>query len=137
MSERYDYESAVRSDLAEYIRENYESRIEEFYDLDELREAIDEDAFTADSVTGNGSGSYTFSNYEAEENLAHNWDILQEALADFGSEFDIEKGAEYYDVTIRCWMLGQVLDDAIADAGIEEDDARFQCNREEEEEDAE
>ena len=86
------------------------------------------------STSGNGSGSYTFSTWEAEENLCHNWSLLADALEEFGydAKLDLEKGAEHYDVTIRCALLGRVLDELLEEAGITEDDKRFQCNRNEE-----
>ena len=124
----YDYRSTVLIDACEYIKSEFINRLDEFDNYDEFREAVSDACWISDMVTGNASGSYTCNTWEAEENLCHNWDLLREALADFGGEFDIEKGAEYYDVTIRCWMLGQILDDAIAEAGITEDDPRFRDN---------
>ena len=43
--------------------------------------------------------------------LAHNWDLLAEALTEFGCDGvnAIEKGAEWCDVTIRCYLLGQAI----------------------------
>lgn len=130
MAYDYNYREAVKDDLVDLIKSEYMDRLNEFEDLEEFREKVEEDAWNSDSVAGNASGSYTFSTYVAEEHLAHNWDLLQEALADFGSEFDLDKGAEYYDVTIRCWMLGQVIDDAIEECDISEDDPRFNDNQE-------
>ncbi len=37
--------------------------------------------FNEDSITGNGSSSYTFNTYKAECNLVGNWSLLKEALA--------------------------------------------------------
>ena len=71
-------------------------------------------------VTGNGSGSYTFSAYEAEENLCHNWDLLEEACNEFGClEEAISQGPEASDVTIRCYLLGQAIEAALQE--IEDD----------------
>ena len=65
-------------------------------------------------MTGNGSGSYTFNTWKAEENLCHNWDLLAEALDELGSKTDILKqGAEALDVTIRCYLLGQAIAEAL------------------------
>ena len=66
-------------------------------------------------MTGNGSGSYTFNTYEAEENLVGNWDLLLEALENFGQADinPIEKGAEWCDVTIRCYLLPSAIDDVL------------------------
>lgn len=65
-------------------------------------------------MTGNASGSYTFNTWKAEENLCHNWDLLAEVLDEFGSDTDILKqGAEALDVTIRCYLLGAAIAEAL------------------------
>ena len=106
--ERYDYERAVKNDIRQYLEENWEKgkRI-----TDEDRMTLHDDMFVADSVTGNGSGSYTFSTWQAEENVCHNLDLLGEALDEFCTDSATlrEKlSGEWADVTIRCYMLGQV-----------------------------
>lgn len=127
MPEKYDYRQAVKDDLKDFIEDRgFIDNIADFTDLEAFREEVYDEAWISDSVTGNGSGSYTFSTWHAEENLCHNMDLLAEALADFGEgRLDPDKGAEYYDVTIRCWMLGQVIDEVIEELGIEDDDPRF------------
>ena len=63
-----------------------------------------------DSVTGNASGSYWFNRYKAEEAICHNWDILADACEELCCEADVlNKGAEWADVTIRCYLLGEVI----------------------------
>lgn len=125
----YDYREAVKDDVLEYI--NNEINFEDFDSLEELEEKLNEDLWTEDSVTGNASGSYTFSTYEAEENLAHNWDLLAEALEEFGGEENpISKGAEWCDVTIRCYLLGECIAEALEEI---EDDFE-EAHREEDEE---
>ena len=115
----YDYREAVKADVLEYI--NNEINFEDFDTLEELEEHLNEVLFTEDSVTGNASGSYTFSTYEAEENICHNMDLLQEALSEFGDtealvmDFDAEKA----DVTIRCYLLGECIAAALEE--IEDD----------------
>lgn len=112
----YDYRENVKADAKDYIISNYE--------IDELlanRESMESELYdemwTADSVTGNGSGSYTFSTYEAEENLLHNWDLLVEAANEFGCEPIIsdgyENGPEFWDVTIRCYLLSEAISEAL------------------------
>lgn len=129
---KYDYREAVKDDLIDLINDEFVKRLDagEFDNLDDFREELNDAAWIDDSVTGNGSGSYTFSTWKAEENLCHNWDFLSEVLSEFGEKFDIDKGAEHYDVVIRCYVLGVVLDDAIEACGIEEDDPRFTDNQE-------
>lgn len=128
MAEKYDYRKAIRDDLKDMIEENgYLARLSDFSDRDELEERINDDAWMDDSVTGNASGSYTFSAWQAEENLCHNLDLLAEALSEFGydGKLDMDKGAEHYDVTIRCYLLGQLIGEVLDELGIEEDDERF------------
>lgn len=70
----YDYIKAMKDDIFEYLEETDER------DFDTLYEQL----WVEDRVTGNASGSYTFSTYKAKENLRHNLDLLQEALDKFG-----------------------------------------------------
>ena len=104
----YDYREAVKDDVSEYIKN--EINFEDFDTLDELEEHLNDVLFVEDGVTGNASGSYTFTTYKAEENICHNLDLLVEALEAFGGDFDILKdGAEAADVTIRCYLLGECI----------------------------
>jgi hypothetical protein len=109
----YNYLEAVTEDVREYIRE--EINLEEWKgNADGLAEHLNEALWITDSVTGNASGSYTFNTWKAEEYLAHNWDILAEALTEFCCECNpIEKGAEWCNVTFRCYILGQAIAEAI------------------------
>ena len=116
--ERYDYKKAIRDDVLEYI--SNEINFSDFDSLEELEEKLNDDLWTEDSVTGNASGSYTFSTWEAEENLCHNMDLLAEALEDFGQGIEyLENGAEACDVTIRCYLLPWAIAEALEE--IEED----------------
>lgn len=111
----YNYMEAVKNDVMQYIRDEVDLA-EWKGNRDGLEEMLNDDLWTVDSVTGNASGSYTFNTYAAEENLAHNWDVLEEALAEFGcDENPISKGAEWCDVTIRCYLLGQAIAEALDD----------------------
>lgn len=109
----YNYMEAVTSDVKDYIEENDIQITEE--NRDEIEDLLRDDLWTVDSVTGNGSGSYTFNAWEAEENLCHNLDLLGEALREFGCgpEYIMENGAEACDVTIRCYLLPQAIAAAI------------------------
>ena len=111
--ERYDYHVAMKEDILEYIKENYtqEEIKERLEDKEEFYETLHDDLWVCDSVTGNASGSYTFNTWQAEENLCHNITLLKDALEEFCDDYAraLEKGAEYCDVTIRCYLLGSVL----------------------------
>lgn len=111
----YDYLSAVCDDVRDYIKENYKQL--DCNDKDELYDELYDKLWVEDSVTGNASGSYTFNAWEAEENLCHNMDLLNDALNDFGySEVNpLDKGAEWCDVTIRCYLLSEALNIVLSD----------------------
>lgn len=108
----YDYFEAVCADVRKEIAESWADRFADFETLDELREALNDELLVCDHVTGNASGSYTFSEWEAEEYLAHNLDVLEEACAEFGADMgeEIKKGAESADVLIRCYLLPRAID---------------------------
>lgn len=112
--EKYDYLSAVESDVREYIENNV--NFHDYSDLYEMKEDLNEKLFVDDSVTGNASGSYTFNAWKAEEYLCHNLDLLAEANEEFGGSSDIlSDGAEMCDVTIRCYLLGQAIENVAPD----------------------
>lgn len=112
--EKYDYLSAVESDVREYIENNV--NFHDYSDLDEMKEDLNEKLFVKDSVTGNASGSYTFNAWKAEEYLCHNLDLLAEANEEFGGSSGIlSDGAEMCDVTIRCYLLGQAIENIAPD----------------------
>lgn len=108
----YNYLENIKADVKEYI--DNEINLKEFSDREELEEKLNEALWTCDSVTGNASGSYYCNSWKAEEALAHNWDLLAEAMKEFGCEVDLlEKGAEWADVTIRCYLLGQAIGEVL------------------------
>lgn len=113
--EKYDYYKNVREDIKQRLNEWLDfDRINDYSDIDEVISAVYDDFFNSDSVTGNGSGSYTFNSWAAEENLCHNMDLLKEALNEFGGELnDYIDSAEACDVTIRCYVLGQLVGEVV------------------------
>lgn len=56
----YDYRETIKADIRQYIEDNGTWLGLEDLDKDELFETLNDNLWTADSVTGNGSGSYTF-----------------------------------------------------------------------------
>lgn len=117
MANTYNYFEAVKADVEEWIENNmdleYDIITGTFEDRDEIETYLNDTLWTEDSVTGNASGSYTFNTYEAEENLAHNWDEIETVANEYGYTPEIsdgyEYGAEWWDVTIRCYYLGQAI----------------------------
>ena len=114
---KYNYYEAITADALDYIKENYtaEEIAEKLADRDEWETELHDDMWIADSVTGNASGSYYCNSYKAAEAIAHNWDLLNDALLEFGCTDcnPIEKGEEWCDVTIRCYLLGQCINAAL------------------------
>lgn len=103
---KYDYLKNITEDVKNYIKENDLLNDEQFN-----KDALYDDLFIEDSVTGNASGSYTFNTWMAEEFLCHNIDLLKEACEEFCC--NIPDGAEAQDVTIRCYLLGEAIEKAI------------------------
>lgn len=108
--ERYDYRECMREDVMNYIKEHEIKVTTE--NRDEMQESLYDDMFISDSVTGNASGSYTFNTWQAEENICHNMDLLKDACDEFGCEPKFDS-AEWCDVTIRCYLLGEVLSEVL------------------------
>ena len=111
--EKYNYLQALKEDIREYIGDNFtkEEQRELVADKDAASEKLNDDLWIADSVTGKASGSYYCNAWQAEEAIAHNLDILADAMDEFGCG-DVnafKRGAEWCDVTIRCYLLSQAI----------------------------
>ena len=126
--EKYNYLEAVTNDAKAAILENMD--MWEWHNREELEENANDWLWTADEVTGNASGSYTFSTWQAEENLCHNMDELEDACNEFGQDIGeaVKHGAEYCDVTIRCYLLGQAISAALDEL---EEEGKIQYQEEE------
>ena len=127
--EKYNYLEAVTNDAKQAILKNL--NYWKFTNREELEEVANDELWVDDSVTGNGSDSYTFSAWKAEENLCHNMDELEDACNEFGQDIGeaVKHGAEYCDVTIRCYLLGQAISAAIDEL---EEEGKIQYQEEEE-----
>ena len=123
----YNYMEAMTEDIKEYIKN--EVTLSDYSNRDELEEHLNNTLWTEDSITGNASGSYFCNAYKAEECLCHNWDLLAEAVQEFGyTENVLEKGAEWCDVTIRCYLLGQAIVEVLDDMEEELEEAFADTN---------
>ena len=106
-----EYLEQIKSDIKDYIDEN------KIVVHDERgRESLYNKLWVSDSVTGNASGSYTCNDYQAKQNVK---DIIFEdetldMFREFGYErIPLEKGAEFLDVSIRCFLLSEALDSVL------------------------
>ena len=113
----YNYLEAVTDDVKEVMDEYLDDYDTD--DIDELRERLYDDLWVDDSVTGNGSGSYTFNREKAKEYVLADPDTVMDALMDFGTDAKtigekfLDQDWEYFDVTARCYVLGQAIDAAL------------------------
>lgn len=120
--EKYNYREQVKSDVLDYIAENGIKVTAS--NREEVAEQLHNELWANDSVTGNASGSYTFNTWRAEEYLCHNLELLKEACDEFGCEPNIES-AEWCDVTIRCYLLGECIEAALDEVEEEEEEEPY------------
>ena len=114
----YDYREAMTEDVKQWITDEI-NLADWTEDREGLEQQLNDDLWTADSVTGNGSGSYTFNRVQASLYVLDNMDLLQEAIDEFatdpatvGYKF-ISEDWEWFDVTIRCYLLGSIISDVL------------------------
>lgn len=109
----YNYRDEMYDDIQQYIEDNID--LADYEDAEELEEALNDELWAEDSVTGNASGSYTFDRAKAREYVLANMDLLAEMCSDFGidnstiGEKFINEDWEYFDVSIRCYLLGEMI----------------------------
>lgn len=114
----YDYLEAMKEDIKTYILEDINAN-SQYSNMAELENALNDDLWTVDSVTGNASGSYTFNRWKAQEYVMDNMELLAEMCSEFGidnatiGEKFLEEEWEWMDVSIRCYLLGQAISEAL------------------------
>lgn len=114
----YNYREEMYDDVKRAVEEWHEWH-DEVNDLSEHYYDIYDDLWVDDSVTGNGSGSYTFNSYRADDYVHDNFALACEAYTEFGGcandVYDLLKDnqSEIIDVTIRCYLLSEVLSDVL------------------------
>ena len=112
------YMDQMVEDITEYVKNNV--NLADYEDREDLEESLNDDLWAEDSITGNGSGSYTFNREQAKEYvLADGVDYYREAVSEFGMSADdvakdfLEGDWEGIDVTIRCYLLGQAIGEVL------------------------
>ena len=127
------YLDMVKEDVKNWINENIEYIDDDVKaDKDEFSEYLNDNLWTEDSVTGNGSGSYTFNRWDAKNYVKADMDTVKEALKEFCvpaetiAEKFLNEDWEYFDVTARCYVLGsaiyEVLEDMESEGFFENED---------------
>jgi hypothetical protein len=125
--EKYNYKEVVKADIRQWMEENKEDYedVPESQLYDHLCDAMYDD----DDVTG--STSYYDSEYNCEEYLCHNYDLLFEALCEFGEleaslidtirrVTEVNAFARWADTTIRCYLLSPCLWEVLNELGYTE-----------------
>ena len=119
----YNYLEAMKSDIKDYIKN--EINTANYSDREELENDLNDILWNEDSVTGNASGSYTFNRVDAEEYVTDNIDLLAEACKEFGVNNEtvgkkfFAEDWEYFDVTIRCYLLNKAISEALDEIDLE------------------
>lgn len=117
----YDYEKAVLVCVKDEIP-SYSRKIADCNSIAEAKEMLYELMELDDNITGAESGSYTFSNIEAERNLQGNRELILDALEGLGSTIEDYKEAiinpNFADVTIRIYLVKGAVDEALEDPQI-------------------
>ena len=111
----YNYHIAVKDDIREYIKENYDSVTEK------MRAEMFDTILGEDSVTGDASGSYTMNRAIAKEYVIENIDLLNRAVDEYGfdkkdiGEQFLSEEWEQLDVLIRLYLVGEYFDDIFSE----------------------
>lgn len=122
--EKYNYREVMKADIRQWLQDN----ADEYADVPEsdLYDYLCDTMWTDNEITGNTS--FYDSEYKCEEYLCHNFDLLFEALFEFGEfEEDLidkvhevsnnETFARWADCTIRCYLLGECLWQVLKELG--------------------
>lgn len=117
----YNYSEAIKEDIRNYLDNDFDwnTVTENEMDTDDIKEQLNDDLWINDSVTGNASGSYTFNSYKAGEYVKENIDLCREMLNEFCIDADtvaekfLNEDWEYFDVSIRCYLLNQCIDEVV------------------------
>lgn len=117
----------IRKEMYNAIKEHIEHDVDltEFESRNELEEKLNDDLWVDDSVTGNASGSYYCNVWEAKESVLSNMEDFGEAVKEFCTETEtvgnwfINEEWEAMDVTIRCYLLGQIIGEVLDDMSDE------------------
>ena len=116
----YNYREVVKSDVLNWMDEHHEAGASRELEFD--YDTVYDGCWVDDSVTGNASGSYTFSRWQARENFFNDDDsddyiqsMIEEGFisAKEVGECIADSNWEKLDVFIRCWLLGGVVQEVI------------------------
>ena len=124
--EKYNYKEAIVHDIKEYIITN---EIEIDLEDDEASNWLYDELWGEDSITGNGAFFYDTEEH-CSEYICSNLNLAFTACEEFGTNIPLLKIqgkngslARYIDCTIRCYLLGECIEQAIEE--LKNDSTRF------------
>ena len=110
--EKYDYRAAMIKDIKDYIKNNPDLWTDPMNE-DDITNYWYDLLFSESCITGNGYYWYA-DEEQCSEYLSHNFDLLYEAIHEYGMDNDVniliqqyenQSLARYFDCTIRCYLL--------------------------------
>ena len=111
----YNYREEMKKDICEAIKNNYYDSIdyETLYDL----------MWIDDDITGNGSGLYT-EQEQAKQYVLENMPLAIDAFKEFDcinkfTQYLVDMDYESIDVTIRCYLLSECLQEVLDENDFE------------------
>ena len=128
--QNYNYLEAVKDDVETWLVDNSSqfeeikdnNKIDGVIDWDGVKEDLSDILWNEDSITGNGSGSYTYNRKKARDYLFDDGLQYLEDLVDEGwlTYESIGKDITNYnfeslDVSLRCYFLSQAIEEVITD----------------------
>ena len=121
------YQTAVKNSVLDYLKENFsrEELAERMQDREQFAEELNDELWAEDSVTGNASGSYTFSRWGARKCCLEDMDTVTEALREFCVDAEtiaekfLDEDWEYFDVSARCYVLCGAICEALNEIAAE------------------
>lgn len=117
MIEKYDYRKAMKNDVLDYIKEE-EISFSDYESVEQLQEYLYDVLLIEAHVAG--GDSYTCNPWEAENNLAHNLKLLNEALNELNADYKKAlENAEFCDVSIRRYLLPEIITEVLEELNAE------------------
>lgn len=127
--EKYNYREVIKSDIKEWMTYEYDGRYND-YNFNDMCDRLYDDLWAENAITGNDEDYYD-SEYKCEEYLYHNFDLLFEALYEFGytgpelinavkTHCKNDSFSRWADATIRCYLLSECLEKALKELGYDE-----------------
>jgi len=122
--EKYNYFEAVAADVRAWCEENADYTPMSVDSREDMAEYLNDTLWTEDSVTGNGSGSYTFDYSKAREYVLADLDTVREAFEEFDgkarfADLFFSEDWETIDVIARCYCLGAAIADVVPELPAE------------------